>query len=284
MIAVPDEMLMAYADGELSPEESKALEAMLSHDAQLRARLEPFVETRTRLSSAFEHALHEPVPDRLIAAIARTPVQAQRSPAAAPSWAERFRAALDAMEAALFPNGFNAALAVSAVALVAVGAGAGWLAGHQAPAQAGLINIARFDDGQLVASGALAQVLERKPSGATDTGANGETIVPVLSFRNKDKGVCREYRVDGLSSQSDFAGVACRTAEGTWRVALHVETPKQATGGPSYQTASGASVPAVEAAVDTLITGDAFGKEDELKFLKEGWPTPSGTAKPQRGH
>ncbi|HEX2842601.1 hypothetical protein [Hyphomicrobium sp.] len=281
MIAVPDEMLMAYVDGELSPDESQALEAMLNHDAQLRARLGPFVETRTRLAAAFEHALHEPIPDRLIAAIARAPVQTQSAPAAAPSWAERFRAALDAVEAALFPNGFNPALAASAVALVAVGAGAGWLAGHQAPAQqAGLIDVARFDDGRLIASGALAQVLERKPSGATDTGTNGETIVPVLSFQNKDKGVCREYRVAGLSSQSDFAGVACRTAEGTWRVALHVETPKPAAGSPSYQTASGASVPAVEAAVDSLITGDAFGKEDELKFLKEGWPAPSDAAKP----
>ncbi len=281
MIAVPDEMLMAYADGELSPEESQALETMLNHDVHLRARLEPFVETRTRLASAFEHTLHEPIPDRLIAAIARAPVQSQSAPTSTPSLAERLRAAIDAIETALFPNGFNPALAASAAALVAIGAGAGWLAGHRAPAHPGLIEVARLDDGRLVASGALAQVLELKPSGATDTGANGETIVPVLSFRNKDEGVCREYRVAGLSSQSDFAGVACRTAEGTWRVALHVETQKQSAGGPSYQTASGASVPAVEAAVDALITGDAFGKEDELKFLKEGWPTPSGAANPQ---
>lgn len=274
MIAVPDEMLMAYADGELSPEESKALEALLGSDTQLRARLEPFVETRTRLASAFEHALHEPIPDRLIAAIARTPVPAQPRNNHA-SLGERIRNALDAVQAAIFPHGFSPAMAASAAVLLAVGAGSGWIAGRHA-SPSGLIAFKNADTGELVASGALAQTLERNASGTSGVGAHGETIVPVLSIRAKDEGVCREYRIASASAAQDVAGLACRTRDGTWRVAVHVETPKSGDGSASaYQTASGASVPAVEATVDAMISGDALGKEDEVKFLKNGWPKPN---------
>ncbi len=278
MIAIPDEMLMAYADNELSAEESKALEALLQHDAQLRARLEPFVETRSTLASAFEQTLHEPVPDRLIAAISRAP--APRTAAKTVTFGDRVRAAIEAAQDALFPHGFSAGMAAGAAALLIVGAGAGWFAGRQASSSS-LIDVAMSDQGGLVASGTLAKVLERNPSGAGSQGGEGETVVPVLSFRSKDDGVCREYRVAGQTSKPDFAGVACRATDGTWRVALHVETGKQPGGANvNYQTASGASVPAVEAAVDALITGDAFGKDDELKFLKDGWPTPAGKTGP----
>ena len=59
MPSYPDELLMAYADGELSPEEARAFEARLAADPALRQRLEPFTSTSASLSGLFDRALTE---------------------------------------------------------------------------------------------------------------------------------------------------------------------------------------------------------------------------------
>lgn len=277
MIPVPDEMLMAYADGELSPEERKALEALLAGDAVLRARLEPFVETRVRIAAAFEPTLYEPVPERLIAAVARRPAPAasRGSPAPRLPLADRLRNGLAMVAATLFPDGFSPALAASAVALLAVGAAAGWIAGRHAPAASGLVAVAGPGAGQggLVAAGPLALALEQRPSRTSTTaGARGAWVVPLLTFRTDAQGICREYRVLGAAADRDFAGLACRGADGAWRVAVHVETPPLAVQDKaSYETATGASVPAVDAVAETLMSGDALGPDEEAALIRNGW-------------
>jgi anti-sigma factor RsiW len=289
MMSVPDEMLMAYADGELSPAESQALENLLHQDSALRARLEPFVTTRTRLAAVFEARLHEPIPDRLIAAIARA------RPASPPvakeiSATEMIRHWLDAATAALFPNGLSQAALASVAALLCVGAAAGYLAGRASSPETTTALVATSGSAiDLVATGNLAAALETSPSGtAVNAEGTGASIVPVLSFRTQG-GICREYRIAHTAASSagpagpDFAGVACRTADGRWRLALHTETPRQvpasgSTGG--YQTATANNVPAVDALVDTLITGDALGAADEAALMKRGWQAPPAPAHP----
>lgn len=286
MVPVPDEMLMAYADGELTPEESRALENLIGQDPTLRARLEPFVHTRTRLASAFEASLHEPIPDRLIAAIARSRPASQARPKRA-SAAAGIRDILDAVTAALFPHGISQAALASVAALVCAGTVAGYFAGRTTTPSSALIEAASANLG-LVATGALAQALETSPSGsATREQTLGASIVPIVSFQSQGNGVCREYRIAGhAAGQSlpgpDFAGVACRSADGHWRVALHAETAKQphAPDGTSYQTATAPNVPAVDALVDTLIAGDALGSADEAALIKNGWQTSPATSHP----
>lgn len=267
MIAVPDEILMAYADGELAPDEVQALEILLLQDADLRTRLEPFVETRIRVSYAFEHMLHEPVPDRLVQAIARGTAKPEAAPAA-PSvpLLTRLREALSTAFETALPNGLSPALAAGAASLLVVGAVSGWLVGRSG---SGMIAVA---DGGLVASGTLADALEANPSGvASARDGEGATVLPVLSFRTREHGVCREYRISGAASGSDFAGLACRDAEGQWRLALHVETQKATSGHGPYQTATSANVAAVDALTETLMAGDAFGRDDEAALLANGW-------------
>ncbi|AHB50141.1 hypothetical protein W911_09115 [Hyphomicrobium nitrativorans NL23] len=273
---VTDEILMAYADGELSAEETEALEALLNRDATLRMRLAPFVVTRREIASTYEPTLDEQVPEHLVAAILRAPAPARdRTPVASTSenWLNR---ALTAIGSTLFPHGASLATAASVAVLVTAGALGGWLANQSAPSEeAGLIET---HGSGLTASGALARALESTPSGtASAADANGAAIVPVMSFHQADSdGICREYRVRNTAAgEPDYAGLACRADDGVWRVAVHVETPKAATAqtetGNTYQTATGPNAPAVDAVADTLISGHALGRDEEKALLENGW-------------
>lgn len=274
MVSVPDELLMAYADGELTPEEAGAIEHLLNQDPDLRTRLEPFVETRIRISYAFEEKLHEPVPDRLIAAIARAPVagaqsrtQSARATSPPPLY-ERLREGVMSAWASAFPSGFTSGVAAGSAALAVAGLAIGWIGGRIS-APSGLIEVA---GPQLIASGSLARALESSPSGiAIDARTGGASVVPVLSFRTQANNLCREYRVTGAASGRDFAGLACRMEDGTWHVAMHVETPGAPADQGPYQTATSSKVAAVDALTETLIKGDAFGRDEEAVLLSNGW-------------
>lgn len=271
MVPVPDELLMAYADGELTPQETKALDTLIGQDPTLRDRLTPFIETRIRLSTAFEHKLHEPIPDRLIAAIANAAVNEQARQRHTASLGEQLRNTLRAITAAIVPDGplSPAAMAGSAAAILVVGVTSGWLA-SRAITGGSLISVA--DEG-LVATGLLADALETNRSGAASKpNSDGASVVPVLSFRSQADGICREYRITREGTGPDSAGLACRSTDGTWRVSLHVDAPKQVVQvGDGYQTATAVNVPSVDAFIGSTIAGDAFGASDETALLKNGW-------------
>lgn len=272
---ISDEVLMAYADGELPPQEKEALEALLSRDATLRMRLAPFVVTRREIAGVFDATLDEPVPERLVDAILRAPVPPNRRPAASSgieSWLKRTR---DVISAAVFPQGASLATAASLALMLSVGALAGWLAAQSGPREtSGLI---ASSGSSLTAAGALAQALEKAPSGTQAlTGKLGSAVIPILSFRRAEgDGICREYQIRNATDEPDYAGLACRDAEGAWHVAVHVETSKPATAqletGENYQTAGGPTARAVDAVADALIAGDALGQDEERALLENGW-------------
>lgn len=276
---VSDEILMAYADGELTPEECQMLERLLRQNPVLRARLEPFIETRTQLASAFEHTLREPVPERLIAAIERARPSARPSLAGFPL-GSRISGFIESVASHLTPGGYGvtSALAASMAALVVAGGAVGWIAGRTtspspslSPSETALIVVSGPD---LVAAGALAHALDANPSRTILKTDGGQTsIEPIVSFKTKTDTVCREYRVTVATAKNDSAGLACRNPNGTWRIAQHVETQKLAAAAPregDYQTATGTNIPAIDAMVETMISGEAFGIDDEAQFLKGG--------------
>jgi anti-sigma factor RsiW len=63
-----DERLVAYLDGEVDASEQREIEAWLDSNPAARDRLSALAESAALLRSAFDEVLHEPVPDRLIAA------------------------------------------------------------------------------------------------------------------------------------------------------------------------------------------------------------------------
>lgn len=69
-----DETLIAYLDGELDDDSRSEVEACLDTDAELRDRVAALAASAEALRAAFEPVLHEPVPERLLAAARGIPV------------------------------------------------------------------------------------------------------------------------------------------------------------------------------------------------------------------
>jgi anti-sigma factor RsiW len=63
-----DDRLIAYLDGELEVTDRRDVEAWLDSDPAARERLAALAESANLIRSAFDEVVHEPVPERLIAA------------------------------------------------------------------------------------------------------------------------------------------------------------------------------------------------------------------------
>lgn len=271
MTDFPDEMLMAYADNELSPRDRALLEARLAVDADLKARLEPFAATGTSLSAFFDQPFREPVPSRLIEAISSIPLS--KASSAPRAQGQRQGAGwLEAIGSLIFPRAPQFASAFGLAALLTVGGVAGWMLGRESGAEKSPALVA-LHNGELVASGALLVALEATPSRPIAAVAPGAGVSPVQSFHSRDGSFCREYRAGGQDGQT-FAGVACRQSGGAWRIAAHVEAPQAAPKGDGYNTAAGPGAETLNAVVDGLIQGDVLGLEDEAAVIARKW-TPA---------
>ena len=80
MSRVDDVMLMAYVDGEVDAQTAREIETALTGDPALVLRVQQLRDGAMMARGAFAEVLHEPVPDRLIAALG--------GPAAAPARAD----------------------------------------------------------------------------------------------------------------------------------------------------------------------------------------------------
>ena len=132
-----DERLIAYLDGELAEGERAEIAAWLERDAELRERAARLSESAALLRTAFDEVLHEPLPERLVAA-ARGETGAVVDLAAARGkrgvWRQRDRRWWISMAAAASIFG------------IVVGSGAGYWAFHPAdnPEPSGLANAALY--------------------------------------------------------------------------------------------------------------------------------------------
>ena len=66
MNPISDEMLMAFADGELQPHERRVVREALTNDPFLIERLECFILTHTRIARPFRDVSAVAVPEKLL--------------------------------------------------------------------------------------------------------------------------------------------------------------------------------------------------------------------------
>jgi hypothetical protein len=250
-MTISDEILMAYADGELDAATRASVEAAMQEDPEIRKRVARHRALRETMRGAFSAVLDEPVPDRLIEA-ARGQSTAPKSAVVDLSLA---REARDPKNLTAPRRWQPAAMAAS----VLLGLGLGFLAWHGS----GSALIQRGAGGGLVASAALAQALSNQLS---EDRTQVSIAVTGLSFRDKSGDFCRTFSLTGSAASS---GLACH--EGTdWRIMALAQSPPAANSG-NFRTAGSEDSPVIRAAVEGAIDGEALDHAGEIAARDAGW-------------
>jgi hypothetical protein len=250
--AISDDMLMALADDELDAAEAARVRAAIAADADLARRFALFRDSRGAVTGAHAGALHEPVPERLLAAVRAADARSRdaRSQPTAEVVTLRPRAA-----AAWRPLALAASVALALGGVV--GFQAGRVAGPDAQPAAGF-----------GAPGpVLAAALEAAPSGRVREFAGGSLIV--LHTYPVPTGFCRDFALAGSAAGAPaMVGVACRE-DGTWRTRLVMVQPADgSTGG--FRPA-GSDDPLVGELLQRLQAQPPLSAADEAALLGRGW-------------
>lgn len=281
MAKLTDEMLMAYADGQLNALARAKVEAVLPGDQDARRRLGVFRATGAPLAQLYAGPMAEPVPAHLKDFVLnyRAPAApAKKASLAKGRLAKALAGSLDkarragesfgAWLAQPMPQTARWRLAAAPAAMLALGAGAGFfLHGGATPD-----SLVAFEGGRILASGALRHVLETQPSGqeARIGGVRGEAVSmrATLTFKSKDDSYCREYEI-ATPGAGGFAGLGCRGRDGDWALQVHAGTMVSAKDG--SRPAAHTPPVALDEIVDRMIEGDAFGKKQEAEAIASGW-------------
>jgi hypothetical protein len=238
---ITDDILMAYADGELDEATRVQVALALTQDPSLSERVQQHRRLRAQLSDAFAPVLDESIPDRLRSAV-NSPVHTDTKVVELDS----FRQTKNPKRQWAWPQWS----AIAASLLLGV------LVGRMVDRTNESSLVASGD--YLVASGTLAQALDNKLSNE-----EGEQLIG-MSFRSTDGEYCRSFTSRGEAS---VAGLACRLDD-AWRVRVLSQTSSDET---PYRTAGSALPPAVLAEIDAAMSGEPFTIEEEKVARERRW-------------
>jgi hypothetical protein len=253
-----DAQLAAFMAGTLEDETLiDAIEAALNADPALADRAEALgagAGLAPLVRDAFAPVLEAPVPERLTAALAvreadvvdLAAARAAKSAAALPTPAN------DTGRSSWRWPQFGA-MAASLALGVLIG-GPLLKGGAEEPSGGSLV----------LASADLTAMLDSAPSGQkTDLAALGEGEV-VLTFRNADGQLCRQFLIEGAGGTTSDA-LACAGGTGKeWQIEAY---GRRAAPVGEMKLAGGDAAPAVVAAVDAMIDSDPVTGADELAEL-----------------
>jgi hypothetical protein len=253
-----DEVLMAYADGELLEPEAIAVRERARHDPAIAGRIAMFKASRKVLSAVFDPVLDAPVPQRLIDAVQalgrENGVMRSDTP----------RRQTDSGVVRL--RGWRQ-LAVAASVACFLGIVGGWLLGTSGWWQ---------DDSTSLAAQVASlpepvlDALDRLPSGERATarfdGLGVAELLPIASYENGSS-VCREFEVSRPSTEGPQAvrGVVCRS-DGRWLLKALADLTTSKAQGDVYRPASGG-----EDLAPVLGLGRSLSQQEERQFLANGW-------------
>ncbi|MBQ0824691.1 hypothetical protein KBI52_31290 [Microvirga sp. HBU67558] len=244
-----DEILMAFADGELEEPTAAAIAKAMAEDPAVARRIMEFQQSRRLTRSALSDALSPDVPAHLRSAVSaqikayEAAAGATSGPRVKVSWGERLRSNQALGQWAM-------AASVAAVAL-ALGYFAGW---WNRPEAHGLL--ARLD------SPILHRELDRTGSGQDVDLPFGRLRV-ISTYRLADGSLCREFRLHAPAEAAE--AVACR--DGEWKATFALATP---VGQDAYVPSGGGDPTA--AYLQTIGAGEPLAEEAEAKALAETSP------------
>jgi hypothetical protein len=264
MTDVSEILLMRYADGEVDKAERRAVEDHLAANPGARNQLAAFEATGRRLGDACRDALDLPIPQALLDTIATSPMAVRRVAVEDNISPWRRIASLFGFETlSLMPVAFAcaAALAIGGYAL----RGAVTQPTRGTP-------LLVVTDGRTDAGRWLAAALDATASGQTLTGDNsGQMVIlkPVLSFVSTANTMCRQFDVS--ATDGGFTAVGCKQRDGRWQIEAQAANVAVSGSSSAIKPASGQEPSAIDAVVDTLITGDVMTPALEAEAIARGW-------------
>lgn len=263
-MALTEDMLMAYADGELDAAGQAEVEAAMAADAGVARRIEAHRKLRASFAGVLGGVLDEPVPERLLNAAGRRPGPA---PDPAPENVvelARFRTKPDAPAARALPRWLRGG-AIAATVLACILAGRYWLSSAPTPPQgSGQAAVTIERDGRMVALGVLESALNDQLASSGPDGA--KPVVIGVSFKSNAGPYCRTFQ---LNQGAGLAGLACRDPRG-WTVPMAMASPGRAvTSG--YRTAASETPAPVLDMVQAMISGDPLDAKAEAAAKAADW-------------
>lgn len=257
---IDDETLSAYIDGELAPEERRAVETALADSPELARRLDSLKAADQQVEALLGEIDRQPMPDT----VTQTLQSATREAVVEP----------EEGNVVAFRSGRNRSMAVArrGMALAAslallIGFGAGLMTGSLSQDR---LRTALFGQatGEIGPAHPLYGILQTAASGERQALDGGNAASVLLSFRSRDNAFCRELAVYAQTQAS--RGVYCRSdeEEGTWRIYALASTEPST---PGYAAAAGEAPAVIEQSIDRLIAGQPLGPEAEARAIENGW-------------
>jgi anti-sigma factor RsiW len=241
-MAVSDDDVMAYVDGELDEAARSRITLAALADPDLAERIAAQRRLRDALNAHFAPVMEEPVPAEWTAMIRAAEPAPVIDLAAA-------RAARDQVRSGGWSRGWmGGAIAASLVLGLVIG---GQLR-SRGPIEA--------RGGALIASGDLGHALDTQLASAQA----GQPIRMLATFAQNDGSVCRAFAGPAAS------GIACHAGDG-WHLQHVLPGSAPATG--AYQQA-GSHDADLMAMAQAMATGDAFDASQERAAMIAGWHAP----------
>ncbi|MGL4235383.1 zf-HC2 domain-containing protein [Tabrizicola sp.] len=245
-MGITDEMLMAYADGELSAAEAAEVERAMAADEALAARVALFADSKAAVRRAF--AAPQPVSASLEA---RIRAMAETDAAQRQSQVPQSNVIDLAARRRVVP--FWQMPAAAAVALV-IGAGSMWLVTQDGRGAGGL-EVAGLSDP------AIIDALGKVPSGERVALGEGTEFAAIATFQGGEGELCREFEHDRAGGATVVA-VACH-ADQRWDVRFAIAAA--AADAEGYAPAS--SLDTLDAYLSATDAGAPLSAEDEAAAL-----------------
>lgn len=240
-----DELIMAYADGELGEAEARKVELAAARDPEIQRKLRLFTETATQLKSIAGDL--PPVPDALAQRVEQFLGDDNQEPKPAEN--------VVLLKPRTWTQQWPAALAASITLVAGLVAGAA-LAPFGSPRQDVPIGVAALADPEI--STALSQL----GSGESMVLTSGATLNMIASFADAENVLCREFDYEAVNGPS-VVSVSCLEGD-DWRPKIAIATNAGNTG--SYAPAS--SLDALEAWLSSSGLGSPLSEGAEREALK----------------
>jgi hypothetical protein len=239
-----DEILMAFADGELDETVAAAVARVMAQDPAVARKIVEFQQSRHLTRSFFASNFSPEVPSELRAAVSAQ-IEAYEAATKAGGRPEPIETKI-VRPSRTYP--MTMALAAS---LAAVAVAAGFFIGRQSQPEAG--HFAQLEDPL------VRQELSRIGSGHEVELPFGRLRV-ISTYRLANESLCREFRLHSVDSATN--AVACRA--GDWKVTFAVSAPARDAG---YMPSSGGDL--LDAYLGNLGAGSPLEGEAEIKALAE---------------